>query len=322
MCQERGVAAWSALEWRRIPAGMHQLSRFQIGPIEFGEFEFGLGGKTRVVSVPSFEDHALVQSDLLVLSSAVNIADKLVERLVVEWLPDLAVRASGRNEVYVSTTNLRQIRPQANWRKASWSSVPRSNRRRGRPKLCSQAIVRSTNQRYTPQATAIFPSPFAHDRSDAPASATTAARVRSCSRYRRAAAPVSPAEARAFHRPAACWSGRRTHASCLIDVGRRYRRRQRNALGIDQHMMLAPGLPRSVGFGPVSSPPSGALAKEASIRARRQSIWSAPLSSASSTAYSAGPDAWLRASVWDSPGRSCRNRSPVPPGDPPRRCRS
>ena len=61
------------------------------------------------------------------------------------------LRASGRNEVYVSTTNLRQIRPQANWRKASWSSVPRSNRRRSRPKLCSQAIVRSTNQRYTPR---------------------------------------------------------------------------------------------------------------------------------------------------------------------------
>ena len=38
---------------------------------------------------------------------------------------------------------------------------------------------------------------------------------------------------------------------------------------------LLPDLPRSVGFGPVSSPPSGALAKEASISARPQSIWSA-----------------------------------------------
>src|SRR5438132_12343848 len=35
---------------------------------------------------------------------------------------------------------------------------------------------------------------------------------------------------------------------------------------------LLPDLPRSVGFGPVSSPPSGASTKEASINARSQSI--------------------------------------------------
>ena len=72
----------------------------------------------------------------------------------------------------------------------------------------------------------------------------------------------------------------------LVDVGRRGGRVEGNALGIGQHMMLAAGFARSVGFGPVSSPPSGALAKEASMRARFQSIWSAPLSSAKSKACS------------------------------------
>jgi hypothetical protein len=43
---------------------------------------------------------------------------------------------------------------------------------------------------------------------------------------------------------------------------------------------LLPDLLRSVGFGPVSSPPSGALQKDASISARDQSIWSAPFNSA------------------------------------------
>src|SRR5919198_56426 len=49
---------------------------------------------------------------------------------------------------------------------------------------------------------------------------------------------------------------------------------------------LLPDWLRSVGLGPVSSPPAGALANEASISARDQSISSAPLSSASSSACS------------------------------------
>ena len=110
-------------------------------------------------------------------------------------LLELALRASGRNEVYVSTTNLRQIRPQANWRKASWSSVPRSNRRRSRPKLCSQAIVRSTNQRYTPRPLpcsrlrspmiGVMPSHRGHHPPDRPEVVAGISL---------AAAPVSPAE--------------------------------------------------------------------------------------------------------------------------------
>ena len=44
-------------------------------------------------------------------------------------------------------TNLKQIRSQANWRKASWISVSLSNRRRRRPNECNQELVRSTNQR-------------------------------------------------------------------------------------------------------------------------------------------------------------------------------
>src|SRR5262245_16736660 len=47
---------------------------------------------------------------------------------------------------------------------------------------------------------------------------------------------------------------------------------------------FVPFLPRSVGFGPVSSPPPRARAKELSTAARDQSILSAPCNSSSSTA--------------------------------------
>ena len=56
---------------------------------------------------------------------------------------------------------------------------------------------------------------------------------------------------------------------------------------------LLPDLPRSVGFGPVSSPPSGALAKEASIKARRQSIWSAAVEFGQQHRVQLPPDAGL-----------------------------
>ncbi len=44
----------------------------------------------------------------------------------------------------------------------------------------------------------------------------------------------------------------------LVDVGRRHRRGQRHALASVITWCLLPDRPRSVGFGPVSSPPSAA----------------------------------------------------------------
>lgn len=71
------------------------------------------------------------------------------------------------------------------------------------------------------------------------------------------------------------------HLRDLVDVGGGHGRVQGDAVGVGQDMVLAAGLAAISGLGPVSSPPSGALANEASISARSQSIWSASLSSAS-----------------------------------------